>query len=108
MLSNKIIIAAMAISFLIGCSKSFVKEEPGSENVTIAKSIDQDSCTLKAQVKVRMTGYAERRDDYTEQDDIQLAKNAAVEQDGNTIYRIDHPEDGKGTQSAVYQIYNCS
>jgi hypothetical protein len=27
---------------------------------------------------------------------------------GNTIYRIDHPEDGKGTQSAVYQIYNCS
>jgi hypothetical protein len=55
-----------------------------------------------------MTGYAERRDDYTELDDIRLAKNAAVEQGGNTIYRIDHPEDGKGTQSAVYQIYNCS
>ena len=42
-----------------------------------------------------MTGYAERRDDYTEQDDIRLAKNAAVEQGGNTIYRIDHPEDGR-------------
>jgi hypothetical protein len=55
-----------------------------------------------------MTGYAERRDDYTEQDDIRLAKNAAVEQGGNTIYRIQHPEDGQGTQSAVYQIYNCS
>ena len=73
-----------------------------------ANSIDQSNCTLKAQVKVRMTGYAERRDDYTEQDDIRLAKNAAVKQGGNTIYRIDHPEDGKGTQSAVYQIYNCS
>ena len=39
---------------------------------------------------------------------FRLAKNAAVEQGGNTIYRIEHPEDGKGTQSAVYQIYNCS
>ena len=108
MFNNKIIIVAMVIPFLIACSKSYVKEEPGSESVTIANSIDQSSCTLKAQVKVRMTGYAERRDDYTEQDDIRLAKNAAVEQGGNTIYRIDHPEDGKGTQSAVYQIYNCN
>ena len=108
MLRNKIIIAALAMPFLVACSKQLVKDEPGSENVTIANSIDQNSCTLKAQVKVRMTGYAERRDDYTEQDDIQLAKNAAVEQDGNTIYRLQHPEDGKGTQSAVYQIYNCS
>ncbi len=105
---NKMFIAVMAMSFLIACSKQLVKEEPGSESVTIANSIDQSSCTLKAQVKVRMTGYAERRDDYTEKDDIQLAKNAAVEQGGNTIYRIDHPEDGKGTQSAIYQIYNCS
>ena len=108
MLRNKIIIAATTIPFLIACGKSFVKEEPGSENVTIVNSIDQDRCTLKAQVKVRMTGYAERRDDYTEQDDIRLAKNAAVEQGGNTIYRLEHAEDGKGTQSAVYQIYNCS
>ena len=108
MISKKIILATMAIPFLLACSKSYVNEEPGSENVTVADSIDLESCNLKAQVKVRMTGYAERRDDYTEQDDIRLAKNAAVEQGGNTIYRIDHPEDGKGTQSAVYQIYNCS
>ena len=107
-MGDKIIIAAMVVPFLIACSKQLVKEEPGSENVTIANSIDQDSCILKAQAKVRMTGYAERRGNYTELDDIQLAKNAAVEQGGNTIYRIDHSEDGKGTQSAVYQIYNCS
>ena len=107
MLSNKIMIAAMTLPLLVAC-KSFVESETGSENVTIANSIDQDSCTLNAQVKVRMTGYAERRDDFTEQDDILLAKNAAVEQGGNTIYRIEHPEDGQGTQSAVYQIYNCS
>ena len=108
MLSNKLIIVAMAMGSLIACSKQLVKEEPGSENIAIVDSIDQNSCILKAQVKVRMTGYAERRDDYTEQDDIRLAKNAAVEQGGNTIYRLDHPEDGKGTQSAVYQIYNCN
>ena len=108
MLLNKIIIVALAMPFLAACSKQLVKDEPGSENVTIANSIDQSNCTLKAQVKVRMTGYAERRDDYTEQDDIRLAKNAAVEQGGNTIYRLDHPEDGKGTQAAVYQIYDCN
>jgi hypothetical protein len=70
MLSKKIIIATIAVPFLIACSKSYVKEEPGSENVTIANSIDQSSCTLKAQVKVRMTGYAERRDDYRWEYDI--------------------------------------
>ena len=108
MINKKIILATMAIPFLLACSKSYVNVEPGSENVTIANSIDQDRCTLKAQVKVRMTGYAERRDNYTELDEIQLAKNAAVDQGGNTLYMLAHPEDGKGTQSGVYQIYNCS
>ena len=108
MLRNKIIIAILALPFLIACSTSYVKEEPGSENVTIVDSIDQNRCVLKAQVKVRMTGYAERRDDYTMQDEIRLAKNAAVEQGGNTLYMISDPEDGKGTQSGVYQIYSCS
>ena len=107
MLIKKIIIVVMTLPLLVAC-KSYVKAEPGSESVTVANSIDQDSCVLKAQVKVRMTGYAERRGNYTELDDVQLAKNAAVDQGGNTIYRIDHPEDGKGTQSAVYKIYNCS
>ena len=64
MLNKKIIIAAMALPLLVAC-KSFVEVEPGSENVTLANSIDQESCTLNARVKVRMTGYAERRDDYT-------------------------------------------
>ena len=91
MMSKKVILATLAIPFLIACSKSYVEVEPGSENVTVANTIDQSSCTLKAQVKVRMTGYAERRDNYTELDHIQLAKNAAVEQGGNTIYQIDHP-----------------
>ena len=108
MLGNKIIITTLALPFLIACSTSYVKEEPGSENVTIVDSIDQNRCVLKAQVKVRMTGYAERRDDYTMQDEIRLAKNSAVEQGGNTLYMISDPEDGKGTQSGVYQIYNCS
>jgi len=108
MISKKIILSALALPFLVACSKSYVDVEPGSENVNIVDSVDLNSCTLKAQVKVRMTGYAERRDNFTELDHIQLAKNAAVEQGGNTIYRIDHPEDGKGTQSSVYQIYSCN
>ena len=108
MLLKKLILIAFAMPFLVACSKQLVKEESGSENIAIVDSIDQNSCTLKAQVKVRMTGYAERRDDFTEQDEIRLAKNAAVEQGGNTLYMLDHPEDGKGTQSGVYQIYNCS
>ena len=108
MINKKIILAALALPFLVACSKSYVHNEPGSENVNVVDSVDLNSCTLKAQAKVRMTGYAERRDNYTEQDNIQLAKNAAVEQGGNTIYMIDHPEKGQGTQSATYQIYSCS
>ncbi|MBT3826877.1 MAG: DUF4156 domain-containing protein, partial [Nitrosomonadales bacterium] len=81
---------------------------PGSESVNLVKSVNQNQCTLKGQSKVRITGYAERRGNYTEQDLIQLAKNAAVEQQGNTILMIDNPEKGKGTQSAIFQTYSCN
>ncbi len=107
MFIKKIIIAA-SIPFLVACGPEYVEVKPGSENVNLVNSIDQSQCSLIAQAKVRITGYAERRGNYTEKDLIQLAKNAAVEQQGNTVYRIDHPENGKGTQSATYQIYNCS
>ena len=52
MLSKKIIIATMAVPFLIACSKQLVKEEPGSENVTIANSIEKATALLKHRLKL--------------------------------------------------------
>jgi hypothetical protein len=108
MLKKKIIIATIAIPLLGACGPQYVEVKSGSEKVNIVNSVDQGKCELKGQAKVRVTGYAERRGNNTEKDLIQLGKNAAAEQQANTIYMIDHPETGKGTQSAIYQIYNCS
>jgi len=106
---NKKIIIATTLTFLAACGgPQYVEVKTGSENINVVNSIDQSKCELKGQAKVRITGYAERRGNNTESDLIQLGKNAAVESQGNTIYMIDHPEVGKGTQSAVYQVYNCS
>ena len=108
MKSKKIFSFAIIPLFVACGGPQYVEINPGSENVNVANSIDQSSCTLKGQAKVRITGYAERRGNNTERDLIQLGKNAALEQGGNTIYKIDHPEKGQGTQSATYQIYSCS
>ena len=106
---NKKNFSIVIIPFFIACGgPQYVDKNTGSENVNVVNSIDQSSCTLKGQAKVRITGYAERRGNNTERDLIQLGKNAALEQGGNTIYMIDNPEKAQGTQSATYQIYNCS
>tara|TARA_B100000768_G_scaffold135730_1_gene126609 strand:+ start:190 stop:516 length:327 start_codon:yes stop_codon:yes gene_type:complete len=108
MFAKRIIITAV-LPFALACGgPQYVEVEPGSEDVNVVNSVDQSKCEHKGQAKVRITGYAERRGNNTESDLIQLGKNAALENQGNTIYMIDHPEAGKGTQSAVYQIYNCS
>ena len=47
MMSKKVILATLAIPFLIACSKSYVEVEPGSENVRVANTIDQSSVLLR-------------------------------------------------------------
>ena len=93
--------------FLISCGGAkFVQESPGSEDVNLVKSIDQNQCEYKGEVKDKVKGYSDDFLDTSEKNLIQLVKNAAVEKKGNTIIMYNYKQH-RGTQTALFKIYVC-
>ena len=92
--------------FLVSCGGAkFVLESPGSEDVNLVTSIDQNQCEYKGEVKNKVKGYTDSNG-ISEKNLIQLGKNTAVEKNGNTIIMFDYKQH-KGTQSALFKIYAC-
>ena len=97
---------SLVFLFLVSCSGAkFVQESPGSEDVNLVTSVEQNQCELKGKVKNTLKGYSDFRG-ISEKNLIQLGKNAAVEKNGNTIIMSDYKE-FRGTQSALFKIYVC-
>ena len=93
--------------FLISCGGAkFVLESPGSENVNLVTSINQNKCEYKGEVKNKVKGYSDDFYGNSEKNLIQLGKNAAVEKNGNAIIMFNYKEQ-RGTQSAFFKIYFC-
>ena len=93
--------------FLVSCGGAkFVQESPGSEDVNLVKSIDQNQCEYKGEVKDKVKGYSDDFLGTSEKNLIQLGKNAAVEKKGNTIIMFNYKQ-LRGTQSALFKIYVC-
>ena len=93
--------------FLVSCGGAkFVQESPGSEDVNLVKSIDQNQCEYKGEVKNKVKGYSNDFLGTSEKNLIQLGKNAAVEKKGNTIIMSNYKQH-RGTQSALFKIYVC-
>ena len=93
--------------FLISCGGArFVQESPGSEDVNLVTSIDQNQCEFKGEVKDKVKGYSNDFIGTSEKNLIQLGKNAAVEKNGNTIIMSIYKQ-YRGTQSALFKIYAC-
>ena len=93
--------------FLISCGGAkFIQESPGSEDVNLVTSINQNKCEYKGEVKNKVKGYSDDFHGTSEQNLIQLGKNAAVEKNGNAIIMFNYKEH-RGTQSALFKIYFC-
>ena len=92
---------------MVSCGGAkFVQESPGSEDVNLVKSIDQNQCEYKGEVKNKVKGYSDDFLGTSEKNLIQLGKNAAVEKKGNTIIMFNYIQH-RGTQSALFKIYAC-
>ena len=51
---------SIVVLFLISCGGAkFVQESPGSEDVNLVTSIDQNQCEYKSEVKVKVKGYSD-------------------------------------------------
>ena len=92
------------ITSLTACS--FVEQKPGSENVTVTDKESVVSCQSKGKSRVTVLseiGVADLMDEYVAEKLDIMGKNAAVDQGGDTIVKIEEPEPG----IAVYGIYKC-
>ena len=93
--------------FLISCGGArFVQESPGSEDVILVTSINQNECEYKGEVKNKVKGYSDDFISTSEENLIKLGKNSAVEKNGNTIIMTNYKQH-RGTQSALFKIYVC-
>ena len=93
-----------ALTSLSACS--FVEQKPGSENVTVTDKDAVVSCQSKGKSRVTVLseiGFADLMDEYVAEKLDMMGKNAAVDQGGDTIVKIEEPEPG----IAVYAIYKC-
>ena len=91
MLNKKNYFSAVFL-LLISCGGvKFVQESPGSENVNLVKSVDQNQCELKGEVKNKAKGYT-NSNGISKKNLIQLGKNTAVEKNGNTIIMFEYKE----------------
>ena len=92
---------------LISCGGAkFVQESPGSEDVNLVTSVDKNQCDYIGEVKNKVKGYSDDFLGTSEENLIQLGKNAAVEKNGNVIIMLNYKEH-RGTQSALFKIYFC-
>ena len=104
-LKNKIF--SLIFLLLISCGGSkFVQESPGSEDVNLATNVDQNQCEYIGEVKNKVKRYSDDFLNTSEENLIQLGKNAAIEKNGNTIIMSNHKQ-YNGTQSALFKIYSC-
>ena len=93
--------------FLISCGGAkFVQESPGSEDVNLVTSVDQNQCDYIGEVKNKVKGYSDDFQGTSEKNLIQLGKNAAVEKNGNAIIMLSFKEH-RGAQTALFKIYFC-
>ena len=93
--------------FLISCGGAkFIQQSPGSEDVNLVTSINENQCEYKGEVKNKVKGYSDDFLGASEKNLIQLGKNASVEKNGNTII-ISEYEEHRGTQTALVKIYAC-
>ena len=104
-LKNKIL--SLVFLPVISCGGAkFVQKSPGSEDVNLVTSVDQNECEYIGAVKDKVKGYSDDFFDTSEESLIQLGKNSAVEKNGNTIIMFDYKQ-YNGTQSALFKIYAC-
>lgn len=94
----------VALIILSACS--FVEQKPGSENIAVSDMNAVANCQSKGKSRVTVLseiGVADLMDEYVAEKLDLMGKNAAVDQGGDTVVKLEEPEPG----IAVYGIYKC-
>ena len=100
-----IVITATATS-IVGCASAFIDVKSGSENISVLEAQQVAACELKGKVTssvLSKAGFISRSVEGVEENLLQMAKNSAVEDGGDTLVKGESTEFGKRT----FSIYKC-
>jgi len=100
-----IVISATATS-IVGCTSAFINVKSGSENISVLEAQQVTDCELKGKVTssvLSKVGFISRSVEGVEENLLQMAKNSAIEDGGDTLVKGESTEFGKRT----YSIYKC-
>lgn len=106
--SGTILLAAVILVMggLGGCASDLIEVRKGSEQVLLAEAKQVSNCQSKGEVIVSVlaeVGFISRSVEAVEANLLQLARNAAIDGDGDTVVRGSSPAFGKRT----FAIYKC-
>jgi hypothetical protein len=101
---NRFVILGMTILLVQSCA--WVKLTPEGEKVRVLDVAEVSSCreigTTTSSVKADIAGIG-RKESKVREELLALARNAAVDMNGDTVVPIDAPMDGKQT----FVVYRC-
>jgi Domain of unknown function (DUF4156) len=103
---KKIIVVTVTTTFIVGCASSFIDVKSGSQNILLLEAKQVGSCELKGKVTssvLSKVGLFSRSVEGVEENLLQMAKNSAVEDGGDTLVKGESTEFGKRT----FSIYKC-
>lgn len=98
-LIKKIFISAVFLTVFLACT--FVEIKPGSEKVSVLKE-KTSACKSLGKTRVEL-GVTSLTADYIQEKLEQLAKNSAVDKQGNSVIEIERISEGV----AMFEILNC-
>lgn len=102
----RVVAPVLASLALGGCSSSLIEVRQGSEQVAVAQPDQVSQCKAIGKTTVSVLaeiGFISRGIDNVDANLLQLARNEAVNQGGDTVVPGDRPEVGKRT----FAIYKC-
>lgn len=107
MLKGIVIAAIMPlIGLLSGCSSEIIGTRIGADRVSVADASQVVNCQSKGEITVSVlanVGFINRSVEAVDANLLQMAKNAAVDANGDTVVKGVRPEVGKRT----FAIYKC-
>jgi hypothetical protein len=110
MLLFKRILAITATASLVvglgGCTSSLIAVRKGSDQVHLVDVSQVGNCQSKGEINVSVlaeVGFISRSVEAVEANLLQLARNGAIDSDGDTVVKGKSPEFGKRT----FEIYKC-
>ena len=103
---GKLVAAVLMPLALGGCASSLIDVRQGSEQVAVAQADQVSQCKAIGKTTVSVlaeVGFISRGIDNVDANLLQLARNEAVNQGGDTVVPGDRPEIGK----RAFAIYKC-